>query len=372
MGSFDVGCGLSNLTIHYGDRAGFLILDESFRSSYNGHSTTGKAFLSGGSYLPFLPPVFGIYDDYGRIRNIEPSTTTKILEKLFDRPIEVVMNCLTGMSDIYDSYGEIAKTYMLPELRDIDRYDASFEEILIAAGFAQQPEENGYVSFDYDVYTLSLAETTWTIIRKDTDREIAKLHSPSPSNKMDLLDAFGQHTGSYPGFSSSDHGRIRLLNRLGGMFFLGEVFAKMDEFNKADHYMNRFHNGRDPRHQQELDEFFEYLKTHKNKRFPFDGYLPFVEELKRDVSFPMEHWGLLEAYEDNPEEFLSMGRIHRIANSVNRLLTPTYCGEQTGNDRASLMLNLIEAKILDVRKKEYEEEVDDDDDEKYWDLGVEL
>lgn len=369
MGSFDVGCGLSNLTIHCGDEAGFLILDK-IRSNYGDTPSSGKSFLSSGSYLPFLPPVFGVYDDYGRIRNIRASTTTQVLEKLFDRPIEVVMDCLMGARGIYDSYDEIYKNYILPECRSAVQYGTPVKDALIACGFIKDHNANGDDSFVYGNYELvpNAQRSTWTISDKQTGREFSKVRSGS--NAEDLLEAFGNHTGVYPGFSPKDFDRIRLLNRLGGMYFLEEVFVKMDKFSSAEHYMNNFHKRGMARREKEMVDFFEHLKTQKDNKFPFSGYLDFTEDLSRDVSLPMDHWRLLEAYESNGQELLSIVRISRIADSLNRVLAPTYCGEQMGNDRASLMLNHISKQILDVRKAEHGEEIDDDDDEKYWDLGV--
>lgn len=367
MGSFDVGCGLSNLTIHCGDRAGFLILDRSPR--YNSDfPSPGKSLILDSGYLPFLPPVFGTYDDYGRIRNITPSTTTQVLEKLFGRPIEVVMDCLMGMRDIYDSYGDIYQNYMLPECRPAQQFGIPAEELLITVGF----NKTGDNSFAFEGYELVLdaKSSTWTISSKESGRELGKVHSTSDTD--DLLNAFGHCTGVYPGFAPDDYERVRLLNRLGGMYFIEGVLTKMEEFTNTGHYMNSFENRGMERRKDELAEFFEYLKTQKDERFPFSRYLPFTEDFRRDSSFPMEHWALLEAYESDADALLSMTRIQRTAMSVNRLLAPTYCGEQMGNDRASLMLNLIEKQILDDRKAEYEEEIDDDDEEKYWDLKVTL
>lgn len=371
MGSFDVGCGLSNLTIHCGDEAGFLILNQTrTRPQYGDYPSSGKAFLSSGTHLPFLPPVFGVYDDYGRLRDIRPTITTQILEKLFDRPIQVVMDCIMGMRYIYESSGEIYQNYMLPECRSVNTYGKPIEEVLISVGFKKILSDNGSVSFDYDSYNLALDKenSAWTITRNEPNREIGTVRVTR--NADDILDAFGRHTGVYPGYSPSDHERVHLLNRLGGMFFLEDVFVKMDKFHNAEHYMNNFYQRGMARRKKEMAEFFEYLKNPTDKYF--SPLLDFTEDLARDVSLPREHWKSLGAYESNEDEFLSIAGITNIAYSLNRILAPTYCGEQMGNDRASLMLNHISKQILDARKEEYEGEIDDEDEESYWDLGVEL
>jgi hypothetical protein len=71
MGSWSVYCGISQIAITASDECVLLPLKENKR---------------GDSYSPYLPatlPIFGKYDDYGGIENIEEDDNTKLIEKYF-------------------------------------------------------------------------------------------------------------------------------------------------------------------------------------------------------------------------------------------------------------------------------------------------
>lgn len=71
MGSWSVYCGISNITIASGDKCVLLPIKEN--TSHEG-------------YLPYLPatlPIFGTYDDYGGLENIEEDDNTKLIETHF-------------------------------------------------------------------------------------------------------------------------------------------------------------------------------------------------------------------------------------------------------------------------------------------------
>jgi len=76
MGSWSVYCGISQIAITAGQKCVFLPL---------------KKVLYDNSYLPYLPatlPIFGEYDDYGGIENIEKDANTELIEKHFNCTIE--------------------------------------------------------------------------------------------------------------------------------------------------------------------------------------------------------------------------------------------------------------------------------------------
>ena len=77
MGSWSVYCDISNITINAGDRIGIvpLVKNEGQSSSYS-------------TYLPAMLPIFGTYDDYGGIEDIEENANTKTIEKYFGVSIQ--------------------------------------------------------------------------------------------------------------------------------------------------------------------------------------------------------------------------------------------------------------------------------------------
>jgi hypothetical protein len=75
MGSWSVYCGISNISITAGHDCVLLPLKKGTYSTY----------------LPYLPatlPIFGEYDDYGRIENIKEDANTKLIEEHFGISID--------------------------------------------------------------------------------------------------------------------------------------------------------------------------------------------------------------------------------------------------------------------------------------------
>ena len=75
MGSWSVCCGISNIAITAGQRCVLLPIKENKRSEMGG-------------YIPACLPIFGEYDDYGGITNIEKDDNTDFLEKNLGIEIE--------------------------------------------------------------------------------------------------------------------------------------------------------------------------------------------------------------------------------------------------------------------------------------------
>lgn len=76
MGSWSVYCGISQIAITAGQKCVLLPL---------------KKDIISGAYLPYLPatlPIFGEYDDYGGIENIEEDANTKLIEEHFKCTID--------------------------------------------------------------------------------------------------------------------------------------------------------------------------------------------------------------------------------------------------------------------------------------------
>lgn len=75
MGSWSVYCGISNITITSGDSCVLIPLKKSKGEYYS-------------PYLPETLPIFGKYDDYGGIEDIEKNAGTNLLEEFYGCSIE--------------------------------------------------------------------------------------------------------------------------------------------------------------------------------------------------------------------------------------------------------------------------------------------
>lgn len=76
MGSWSVYCGLSNMTIRSGQECVLLVIKKN--NEYKIYQP----------YLPYSLPIYGEYDDYGGIQNIEENFNTKLIEKVYGCDID--------------------------------------------------------------------------------------------------------------------------------------------------------------------------------------------------------------------------------------------------------------------------------------------
>jgi hypothetical protein len=91
MGSFNVACSASNLSINRGDKIVFIpLIINKFISSLENILTT-KFMFNDDLYQPFLLPIKGTYDDYGRLENIKKDINTEFISSLYGYTIEVII-----------------------------------------------------------------------------------------------------------------------------------------------------------------------------------------------------------------------------------------------------------------------------------------
>lgn len=82
MGSFNVACSVSNISIGAGDPVAYIPLEV---ARYPYHIGDGNDMLiyTHCFYAPVTLPIFGEYDDYGGVENIEINRNTEIVEEHF-------------------------------------------------------------------------------------------------------------------------------------------------------------------------------------------------------------------------------------------------------------------------------------------------
>lgn len=90
MGSFDVACSISRITINPGDPVAYFPL-ELYKYAYDPGAANNTLIYPWCYYVPVSLPIFGEYFDYGYIDQIEKNASTKAVEKHFKCPIEVVV-----------------------------------------------------------------------------------------------------------------------------------------------------------------------------------------------------------------------------------------------------------------------------------------
>lgn len=117
MGSFNVACSISNLSIDPGMPVAFIPLEV---SKYPYKIGDGNHFLiySRCFYSPVTLPIFGEYADYGHIEDVETDKNVKIIEAHFERPVDEILDPQTynippitsGMFILREVYDLFVKT----------------------------------------------------------------------------------------------------------------------------------------------------------------------------------------------------------------------------------------------------------------------
>lgn len=91
MGSFNVACSVSSISIGYGDSIAYIPLEVSKHPDKIGDGNNSLIY-SHCFYSPVTLPIFGTYDDYGRIEDIKRNTNVDVIETHFGEKIESVCN----------------------------------------------------------------------------------------------------------------------------------------------------------------------------------------------------------------------------------------------------------------------------------------
>lgn len=372
MGSFNVSCGISGLPIGYDDRAGFVILNNAHEYSKSFGFTpshgTNLEISSINRYVPLLPPIFGTYDTYGRLEDIEPSPTTELLEKLFHKPIAVLAQCIGNNNNVYA--GAIFDNYFIDPTPFQKYYpgDEAYDVALSSVGFVKEDGDN--LSYAYEGYRLVRAEHQWQMQVISTG--FMALHRINANTPADLLSAFADVTNMFPGFPTEDWKSIKALSKLSGMFFLPEVVTEVATTIDYSEW-------REDTFMEDWEDFLKsfdinHQPTSQQHGFPRMSKTPFNEEIKtgrrmfasawglrtngfiqKCTSMVPEHYDLLDIY-PNGQEFSFLRDVITVADMVNRPLQPSmYVGDDFYEESLISLLD-VSRKILDDRKKKWNDD----------------
>jgi len=154
MGSFNVACSISSLSIGCGDKVRFIPLRPTSRSGREKNHVVGvntSLIYSDCYFTPLCLPIIGTYNDYGSLDNIEENDNTKAIEKFFDMGIgdfiaEITDGCsssekleyISGMFVLEDIYQKLVGFNSNEENSIASNYVTG--KIAIALGFRKIPE----------------------------------------------------------------------------------------------------------------------------------------------------------------------------------------------------------------------------------------
>ena len=355
MESFGVACGLSNLTIHSRDKIGLVILAPSvpyLRRPFGVEISVVLENYAAERFAPYLPPIFGTYDGDGYIKDIVTSPTTLILEEIFQRPVQEVLNCIGSGPDVYNPNSAIYESY-IKDKGLLDNRGASTEEILLSLGFVKV---SNLPAYSYDNYLLvSDSEMGWNVV--ETRNSVYNQVGTIQGHQMIryLLTHFSIITNLYPGFDPEEYQLVKALSKLSGMFFLEEVFTKLVSAVRETDDQHMEGDRIRAEREQDWDNYMSSLKalsssTTKNlAAWERDLLSSPPSWLSFTISLPEPEWHNLIAYKGSGE-FSNVDNLYDIAAATNRSFAPTFCGSQDDDKRIFEKLNVISAEILAVRR----------------------
>jgi hypothetical protein len=99
MGSFNVACSVSNLTIHPYDAVRYIPLEKPRYDTVSLYDGNNSLINSHCFYAPVTFPIKGFYDDYGRIAIEEKDNNINFIEEYFGRGINEICNSLESEDD---------------------------------------------------------------------------------------------------------------------------------------------------------------------------------------------------------------------------------------------------------------------------------
>lgn len=358
MGSFNVSCGISSLSIDEDVEAGLvLLLPQRKIRSYD----EGSLMKVGEStdYMAYLPPIYGKYNSYGGLGDIKPSPTVNLLERVFDRPIDVVMECLAGSRSFYGWGNPINEAYSTVKqtgndysrIRWLKGPDDGDSLTLLDYGFTQESVDDHEVRYRFGNSTIVYSmEKDIAIVHKtvmNEERDLGWIHAYHLS---EVLEQFSGMTGLFPGFDKKHTYALKLLRKMSGMFFLPEVFKElaptaMSSESYRQSWMERAERG-----------WKEFSRDFMGDKGYFANSEDFRRTFFRMYDYPMDYYQqMFEAYQDDASDIMDGYTLFHTVNAANRMLEPSYAGSQHGEEDVEKKLAQISLKYVEKRRERWDD-----------------
>ena len=372
MGSFNRACSVSNLSIGYDDPVAFFLLAPNTmpRSSWKDDELNyrekvhrvgiGSGLLHSNCYFnPIALPIFGTYNDYGGIANIQEDSNTRALEKFFGIPIDRIVGCVTCCRSVTDTYAESFASFakdkelMAGYGKDELRFD---EEWLVRIGFeaVNLMTHYGFVHpkfphlmiklFDDDSGHNYKKHKAFRIFREGIEDYI--YHHPGYQAKSDLQHQFYKLTGYHLNVSDENQERFEILNTLSGMFVHREIYDSLANSPVEDYFREKSVSD-GPVTEEMLEEFGffqvpegEQRTTGLNSQFTLwrDGVHPF------DVK---KHWRAVDVIHQRHKEYCDLHLSYGCQETLRRKWL-----DLTGSDPDQTFPEPVDMKNLTEEEKE--------------------
>jgi len=405
MGCYNVACSVSNLSIGAGTKLAFIPLWPNQRSLQGPHILYPNTDLiySHCIYYPVSLPIFGEYDDYGGVENIETDKNTDRIEKIFKMSIQKFVGFVTGRRGLTDMFGEEISMFSSPEKK---KFLTSFQEEhkfgrkwLEIMGFENNGADRYFHpssdKFYVEIYTaryihkhtgVEKTETKDSFLIYNTDgieQKKATYHDPDET----FIKYWYELTEYIIYVSKEDQKIVKKLRKMSGMFVHREIYNELITRAKSGDMKIWYTKEHSP--EKIYDKFLDDVKEYKNKEHR-DAKLAeeiikednltgeAAKRLRRKLTFSFGHpldsfsgsliahhfegWPFFrDLYQDDlmddmfKDEVINWIYFQAAIYCCNRFFFPGMNGEQHGNAWASKILAEKTIQIMEAEIYEYED-----------------
>jgi hypothetical protein len=359
MGCFNQSCFISHLDIQHGDKCAVFPALKPKYGDLNDH-----AFQH---WHPFCLPIYGEYNDYGSLENIEKNENTKALEKYFELTIEQIVEAICGRKDLYGKYSPIQSLYGVAEHI---RYTPKDLEKL---GFITSPKENP-LKDGRNTHIIThpklknLVSLCWLEEDENPYAKIIAWHNNKEyhfnsahnyvSSYLGLLDFLKQFVPNHIfGIKEEFQSRAALLFQMEPAFVRTDIYSAFSEKSQeiTETYKNKYRDNWKEKEETEYKTHVgDYIKGTQNNsieaqlqlRSNFENF----KHLQEFVAFKPCILEFLKIYEKNLKKAWFKPALTKFAHTTKGLVTanipfqPTTSYEQHGDLEEQLALLAVITK----------------------------
>ena len=236
MGSFNVACSVSSISISSGEKVMFIpLLPKHYRHKAPHLVQKNTSLTYPNDYFdPFCLPIEGKYNDYGSVEDIVKNANTEAIEKFFDITIEDFFECVCNRRDFSDTYSGIFKHFCMHQ-EELSGYNIEVnEELLTTLGFhAIDSEHYQFQDHHITVSFKVVDDKNSVVLKQNGETLITGLGYYSRAN--DFLDSYYTVTKYRLGIPHEKQHLVQILSDLSGMFVLKEIYDALAEYNYDNH-----------------------------------------------------------------------------------------------------------------------------------------
>lgn len=351
MGSFNVACSISNLSIDCGVETVYLPI---FPSRYNKVDMgVGVQSMLTYPYCYFSPltfPIKGEYNDYGNVEELQKDVNTEHIEEFFGISIEeflAVVSCARGNS-VVDGHDDMFRVFAINNT--LMEYKKKFDDaFMLELGFVKDGKRFKFGEFQYTVELVSIPnpikehrekETGFVIYDKD-DNEVVR--GRAYDAKKDVQDEFFKLTGWHINVSKENQTRVKILQGTSGMYIIKSVYdGLVKSFSGEGHWgaMVKENGSFEQRYDKAVEKMKENesdeptMQLLESMRWDSDEYFRFYGEW---THFKEMYWKSF-AQKDFKAIDSEYRKFYYGMYSANRFFFPAMNGEQCGNLEAEKVL----------------------------------